>query len=424
MTEDDLAFNDSLDDWRTSSFAKNGSTLAATIEDLELGALSTDADRVSCLIQESSVAVAFGPSGCGKSFLAVELAVRVAGGLEFLSKKIDRSPVIYVAAEDYQGIRRRLAARALAAGIADAHIAVASALDLLKAGEARRFAKWVQDYAFEYATDAPPLVIFDTLTTVCSGNQDASADMAPLFSSFHEIKDRLGASILVTHHSGLNDTHRPRGSSVIGDRADVLIRLRSRGAIGDCGEIETVVTKNRNGPAGASITFMTSARTVERGVFPSLLTAVVLSGETLAAEATRVVAQQTSRPTKLVDAVFAVIDRAAAAGPVSMDDLAATIEAEGLFANAKPENRARMLSKYIDKLKAADRIVISPNQTIGPKNTMVRTSPEGSPDHGPDHTPPLGGVVRSAVRSPAKSVLRRHVIAATTIKKGTNYAGR
>jgi hypothetical protein len=60
------------------------------------------------LIESSSLVQMFGDPGAGKSFLALDVAACVATGKAFHGLEVKQGPVIYVAGEGYNGIRRRL----------------------------------------------------------------------------------------------------------------------------------------------------------------------------------------------------------------------------------------------------------------------------------------------------------------------------
>jgi hypothetical protein len=62
------------------------------------------------LVETDSVAVVFGDPGGGKSFLALDLVACVASGRAFHGRPVRSGPVVYIAGEGHNGIRRRLSA--------------------------------------------------------------------------------------------------------------------------------------------------------------------------------------------------------------------------------------------------------------------------------------------------------------------------
>lgn len=341
------------DNWRASSFAKSGVTITNAIAGYQAGQWGSDFYVVERLVAEAAVTVLFGPSGCGKTHLAVDLAVRVAADMRFLGENVGGGSVIYVAAEDFRGVRRRLTARALAAGVTELPIAVVSEIDLLKSGEARRFATWVTSFANSEEGREPSMIIFDTLTCAMSGNQDNGADAAALMQALHEIARKTGAGVLVLHHSGLNDTHRPRGSSVISDRADLLVRLRSNGTIGTGGTIEAKVVKARNDTANSVVTMTSEMKAVGPQAddgFVEQLRAVVLTGERIVGPQIsddHPVEPETRKSDRRIDRVRDLIAEMQAA---TFEELLTAADTAGIFGSIKPDSRRRTLLRYIDDL--------------------------------------------------------------------------
>jgi RecA-family ATPase len=65
------------------------------------------------LLAAESFAVLYGPPGSAKTFLALELALSIASGIEGsagLGKPVESGAVIYVAGEGVRGIRKRIEA--------------------------------------------------------------------------------------------------------------------------------------------------------------------------------------------------------------------------------------------------------------------------------------------------------------------------
>jgi hypothetical protein len=78
-----------------------------------------------------------GDAGCGKTFLALDLSLHVAAGLDWFGRRVNQGAVIYIAAEAGRGIINRVAAFKRAHGCDDdaavPFAAVTSAVDLCHA---------------------------------------------------------------------------------------------------------------------------------------------------------------------------------------------------------------------------------------------------------------------------------------------------
>lgn len=165
--------------------------------------------------------------GAGKSWLALEIAVAVAGGPDLLDLGIPAfGQVVYLPAEDPRlAVQHRL--HALAPHIdTDERRAVADALtiwplmgrqvDMMTPG-------WAE--ALELVADGARLVVLDTLRRFHGEDENASGPMARLLGIMEAICDRTGASILFLHHTakgaalngGAGEQQASRGSSVLVD---------------------------------------------------------------------------------------------------------------------------------------------------------------------------------------------------------------
>ena len=52
----------------------------------------------------------YGPSGYGKTFVAVDMFIRVAGGIPWHGRRVEKKPVVYFYLEACGGLKRRLKA--------------------------------------------------------------------------------------------------------------------------------------------------------------------------------------------------------------------------------------------------------------------------------------------------------------------------
>lgn len=165
--------------------------------------------------------------GAGKSWLALEIAVGVAGGPDLAEIGIRaHGRTVYLPAEDP---RSALAHRFHALGAhldADARRTVAENLTVLPLmGKQVNIGDGAWSCALERTSEGARLVIVDTLRRFHVEDENASGPMAQLLGQMEGICERTGASILFLHHTGkgaaLNGTggeqQAARGSSVLVD---------------------------------------------------------------------------------------------------------------------------------------------------------------------------------------------------------------
>jgi hypothetical protein len=182
--------------------------------------------------------VLFGPSGCGKSFWAVHLGLCVALGREFLGKATKQAGVIYVAAEDADGVQFRTVACLKEHGIERDESSpipfavIPQAPDLWSADEgdvdALIAAINAEAAVLREHGAAPGLIILDTMRDVLPGmNENGSDEMSRAVRTFRRIGEETGCLVLVVHHVPKGgDGEDPRGSTALIGAADVAFGVR------------------------------------------------------------------------------------------------------------------------------------------------------------------------------------------------------
>jgi hypothetical protein len=233
-------------------------------------------------LEGDSLAVLFGESGSMKSFVAVDMALCVATGRAWHGHPISTpGPVLYIAAEGGQGLAKRLKAWSVARQMEpQAPLFIlprpVQFLDPTNVGQvAEAIATLVQEYG------TPRLLIIDTLARCFEGDENGSKDMNAFVAALDRLRFRFRCTILVLHHSGLNDKNRARGSSVLRAALDWEYRLTRNGD-----SCKLVCSKSKDHEPPQSLVFRSEV--ISTGwVDPatsSLITSVVLnaikSGET------------------------------------------------------------------------------------------------------------------------------------------------
>lgn len=165
--------------------------------------------------------------GAGKSWVALELAMAVAGGPDLLEIGIHATgSVLYLPAEDPAlALRHRLFAAASQFDDA-ARNHLADALEIVPLmGRAVDLMTPAWASAVERMAQGKRLVVIDTLRRFHSGDENSSGDMAKLLGVMERLCASTGASMLFLHHTakgaalnGAGDQQQAsRGSSVLVD---------------------------------------------------------------------------------------------------------------------------------------------------------------------------------------------------------------
>jgi hypothetical protein len=189
---------------------------------------------VTGLWSEQAVGIVGGEPKCCKSFLALDLAVAVAGGVPCLRRfAVPRAGrVLLFAAEDALHIvRRRLEGISAAAGVAlanlDIQVITAPTLRLDLDADRRNLAETV-------ARLQPRLLILDPFVRLRRIDENASGEVAPLLAYLRELQRRHDVAVLVVHHAkkgggGVRAGQALRGSSEFHAWGDSNLYLRRDG---------------------------------------------------------------------------------------------------------------------------------------------------------------------------------------------------
>lgn len=209
------------------------------------------------VLETDSLALLFGASGCGKSFVAVDLALSVATGTPFHGRPVRQGPVVYIAGEGRNGLGRRFDAWCAhhQTSRKGAPIAVSrSSAKFLTAENLKDVAEALDEFA--QSKGVPALILVDTLArNFGPGDENSTQDMSRFIDAVDAMRLRYpGCTVLIVHHVGLTDKHRPRGNGALTGGVDIEYRLERSDSTLTMSNL-----KMKDGPEPAPIAFETVA---------------------------------------------------------------------------------------------------------------------------------------------------------------------
>jgi len=211
---------------------------------------------VKGLMLAGQVGMLAGPSNMGKSSISACLAAHVAMGREVGEMRVRRSAVIYVAAEDAEGIIERAYPFMVDAPSDCAPFEVFDlALNLKDREETEDFADYATSFRLHWKCDRL-LIVIDTLNlSIGDGDENSARDMGIVIGNAQRLAKITGAHVLIIHHVGTNDNGRPRGSSAMTANIDTLLTLQPAEGNGSDQVVFVVQKKQRRIPKGAPVAF-------------------------------------------------------------------------------------------------------------------------------------------------------------------------
>lgn len=205
------------------------------------------------LIERDSLALAFGDPGCGKSFWAIDLSLCTSTGTVFHGYKVEQGPVIYIAGEGRNGLKRRMIAWSIANKVP--HDTAPLFVSSMPAAftDAQMVLQVQAAIESVTAVHGPPvLIIIDTLArNFGPGDENSTRDMSQFIQALDILRAKSQATVLIVHHSGHGDKSRARGAMALKGALDAEYRLDK----GDDGVIRMEATKMKEADHPKPIAF-------------------------------------------------------------------------------------------------------------------------------------------------------------------------
>ena len=216
---------------------------------------------VKKLLPHADLGVIYGASGSGKTFFTLDLVGAVACGRAWQGRKVKQGNVVYVAAEGAGGFRHRL--NAYAGQWPRTYMALYVVPALVNRTEPNAVAAACK--AIMAAVKTAAVVVVDTFAqSLAGGDENSGKDVSLALSLLKELGQRLGALVLLVHHSGKDTSKGARGWSGLRAAADVEIEITILDNIADTGQPvrRALVTKQKDGVEGEAFYFRLEPVTV------------------------------------------------------------------------------------------------------------------------------------------------------------------
>ncbi len=171
------------------------------------------------VLPKPGLVVLYGEPGSFKTFVALDMALTVASGREWLGRVTLQTKALYIAAEGVRGFKLRVAAHAHRRGLTPENIRFIAEVPLIMDPAHIRALL----ASFEKDDFEPGLIVVDTLARVALGADENNAkDMGRVVDGLDELKRQTGATVMVIHHTR-KDGGSERGSSALRGAADAMI---------------------------------------------------------------------------------------------------------------------------------------------------------------------------------------------------------
>lgn len=201
-------------------------------------------------IDTGSLSMLFGAPGSMKSFLAIDMGYCIATGRAWHGCPVRKSgSVFYIAGEGFAGLAKRFRAWSLAHNLDLKDIPFFSSdrpAQLLDQTNVFEIVQAIDELKSLHG--APVFIIIDTLNrNFGPGDENSTADMTAFINSIDTaIRLRYGCSVLIVHHTPLNDNMRARGASALHGALDWQYQLIKQS--GDTRKLSATKVKDYDPP--------------------------------------------------------------------------------------------------------------------------------------------------------------------------------
>lgn len=196
----------------------------------------------------ATMAVTYGDSNTGKTYVKLDQAFHIAAGLDWNGHKVKQGGVVYVAAEGGRGFSRRVAAFKVKYKVEELPFAIVPcAVDLFSEnGDTAKMVKLIRQVEADFGQKCV-LIVVDTLArAMAGGDENTSADMGKFVRNCDRLREAIGATVNIIHHTGKDKAKGARGSSALRAATDTEIEI-------DVGKL--AVTKQRDMAKGEEMHF-------------------------------------------------------------------------------------------------------------------------------------------------------------------------
>lgn len=202
---------------------------------------------VGNLVKQGTTGQIFGPSEAGKTFIALDLSLSIATGMDWNGYKCQQGLVVYCVGEGWSGFRNRILAWQIDNGHPDISL-FRTSRDVINFDGPELTAASDELKLYEQETGHKvALIVIDTLARHLDGDENSSSEISKFINKVDGLRsDFPGSSAIIVHHSGHGKDDRARGSSALRAAMDFEI---------NCNKNTLTFTKMKDGAKPDPISF-------------------------------------------------------------------------------------------------------------------------------------------------------------------------
>jgi hypothetical protein len=207
---------------------EDGDSVFSLLDLDELEALPPPTWLIDELIADHGLSIVYGDPGAGKSFIVLDMALRIAFGMDWHGVAAKQTGVLYIAGEGARGLGKRVKGwrREHALEGADApFLLLPIAVQMLDAKDRAKLCRTI-NAAKDRAGFPIGLTIIDTVSRAIAGqDENGQESMSSFVGACGDIQMHTGGAVIGVHHSGKDKERGMRGSTVLLGGCDASMKV-------------------------------------------------------------------------------------------------------------------------------------------------------------------------------------------------------
>lgn len=213
---------------------EDGDSVFSLLDLDELESLPPPTWLIDEMVADHGLSIIYGDPGAGKSFIALDMALRIAFGMDWHGTVTKQAGVLYIAGEGSRGLGKRVKGwrreHALE-GVDAPFLLLPIAVQMLEPKDRAKLCRTI-DAARVRAGFPIGLVIIDTVSRALAGQDENGQESMSMFvAGCGEIQDHTGGAVIGVHHSGKDKEKGMRGSTVLLGGCDASMKVTKSGDV-------------------------------------------------------------------------------------------------------------------------------------------------------------------------------------------------
>jgi hypothetical protein len=239
----------------------NGAATLSGIDFADMRAHLTDGYIIKGVLSPNTLAAVIGATSSGKTFFATDMAMHIAAAKSWRGRKMRGGLVVYAALEAPVSAENRFVAARTHCGFSPgiALRLTPGPLNLRDPADVVLLIAFVRETESAHGEKCVTIFIDTLARAMAGGDENRSEDMGALVAGADAVRQATGATVVLVHHLGKDETRGARGWSGFKAALDTEIEVvkKNEGL-----RIATVI-KQRDFPDGLQLPFR--LRSVELG---------------------------------------------------------------------------------------------------------------------------------------------------------------